>query len=88
MTAFFYIVSTVASLLISFLQLMMFVRAILSWFPVDEDSAILRFAYGVTEPFIYPVRLLIDRIPSLSEMPIDISFSITFLLLMFLQFFL
>ncbi len=88
MTALFYIVSTVASLLISFLQLMMFVRAVMSWFPVDDENVILRFAYAVTEPFIYPVRMLIDRIPALSEMPIDISFSITFLLLMFLQFFL
>ncbi len=88
MTAFFYIVSTVASLLISFLQLMMLIRAIMSWFPADDDNVILRFAYAVTEPFIYPVRLLLDHIPSLREMPIDISFSVTFLLLFILQLFL
>lgn len=88
MTAFFYTVSTIASLLITFLQLMMFVRAIMSWFPVDDDNVILRFAYAVTEPFIYPVRLLLDRIPSLREMPIDIAFSVTFLLLFLLQLFL
>ena len=88
MTSFFYIVFTVASLLIRFLQLMMLVRAIMSWFPVDDDNVILRFAYAVTEPFIYPVRLLLDRIPALREMPIDISFSVTFLLLFLLQLFL
>lgn len=88
MTAFFYIISTIASLLLGFLELMMLVRAVMSWFPVDDDNAILRFAYGVTEPFIYPVRLLLDRIPAFQEMPIDISFFVTFLLLTLVQFFL
>ena len=88
LTAFFYTVSTVASLLISLLQLLMFVRAVISWFPVDDDNVILRFSYTVTEPFIYPVRLLLDRIPAFSEMPVDISFTVTFLLLFVLQLFL
>ena len=88
MTAFFYTVSTVASLLLGFLELMMLVRAVMSWFPIDEENAILRFAYTVTEPFIYPVRLLLERIPAFREMPIDISFFVTFLLLSLVQFFL
>ncbi len=88
MTAFFYIVSTVASLLINFLQIMMFIRGILSFFPVNEDSGVPRFVFAVTEPIIMPVRLLLSHFPAFSNLPIDLSFSITFLLLFLLQIFL
>lgn len=88
MAAFYYVVSGIALLLLRFLQTMMFLRAILSWFPISEDSAILRFIYTVTEPIILPVRLLLSRFPAFQDLPIDLSFSITFLLLFLLQIFL
>ena len=37
----------------------MFVRAIASWFRIDERYAIIRFLARLTDPFIVPVRRII-----------------------------
>ena len=63
---------------------MMF-RAIISWLPIDEDSILANFLYAMTEPVIYPVRLLLDRFEATSELPIDISFIVAFILLSVIQ---
>ena len=63
---------------------MMF-RAVLSWLPVDEDSNISNFLFAMTEPVIYPVRMLLDRFEGLDEFPIDLSFIISFMLLSLVQ---
>jgi YggT family protein len=68
------------------LQLFMFVRAILSWIMPEEENMLVRFVNSVTEPVIYPVRVLIDRIEALRNMPFDISFLVTFILLVILQY--
>ncbi len=68
------------------LQLFMFVRAILSWIMPEEDNALIRFVNSVTEPVIYPVRTLLDRIEAVRNMPFDISFMVTFILLVILQY--
>ena len=85
MQAVLYVVSGVVSLFLTILQLLMFVRAILSWFPLDEGNAVTAFLHAVTEPFILPVRALLERIEFFASSPIDLSFFITFLLLSFLQ---
>jgi len=41
---------------IGFLILAMLVRAIASWFRIDERYAIIRFLAHVTDPFIVPIR--------------------------------
>ncbi len=88
MPASFYIVASVANLLLSVIQLLMTVRAIISWFPISDDNAFVHFLYGATEPFIIPVRGFLDHFGLFRDMPIDISFLITFFLLSFLQIFL
>lgn len=85
MITFFYVLSAVASLLISIVLLLMFVRAILSWFPVADDSAFSEFLFITTEPFILPVRALLDRIEAVRSLPIDISYLVTMLLLSILR---
>lgn len=71
---------------IGIITLMMFIRAILSWFPIaDPSSGIMRFIYAVTEAVISPVRRFLDRFPSVSSFPIDISFLVTYLLLHLVQ---
>ena len=85
MTAFFYVLSAVASLLIGIVLLLMFVRAILSWLPLDEGSAFSEFLFVTTEPFIIPVRAILERFESVRSLPIDISYLVTMLLLSFLR---
>ena len=61
-------------------QFAMLARAILSWFPMNSNK-LTDFLYAVTEPFIYPVRMLFDKMNWFSGMPIDISFLVSYLLI-------
>ena len=82
-----HIVSTVVVLLLSAVQLAMLLRAILSWFVMDSNR-FTDFLYGITEPFIYPVRLLFERMGWFQNLPSDISFMVTYLLLSLVTIFL
>ena len=72
-------------MLIGVIQTLMTIRAILSWFPINEDNAFVHFLYGATEPFIIPVRGFLERFAFFRNSPIDLSFLITFFLLSFLR---
>lgn len=85
MTAFIYVVTKLVSVFLGAEQLLMMFRAVLSWLPVDEDSDISNFLFAMTEPVIYPVRMLFDRFEGLDEFPIDLSFIISFMLLSLVQ---
>ena len=76
-------VVNVTYLLISALQLIMLLRAIMSWLPFDDSSPLFRFVCIVTEPVILPVRNIMDKIGFLSGLPIDLSFLVTYMLLSF-----
>ena len=65
---------------ISFIILVMFVRAIASWFRFDERYAIIRFLARITDPFIDPVRRIVPPMGF-----IDMAFIITFFLLRTMQ---
>ncbi|GER84984.1 MAG: YggT family protein [Thermogemmatispora sp.] len=54
----------------------LFLRAIASWFGLDERYSFFRFLASYTDPFIKPVRQLVPPI-----MFIDVSFMITMFLL-------
>ena len=60
--------------LISFFQIALFARAILSWFPVRPGSVvgqIARLAHQITEPVIAPIRRLL---PMLQTSGLDLTF--------------
>ncbi len=80
-----YLFAGIVSVLISGIQLCMFVRAIISWMPIEDDNPILQFTFAVTEPVIIPVRMLLERSAFFASSPIDISFFLTFILLSILQ---
>ena len=65
-------------------MLFMFVRAILSWFP-GQGGTFERFIYAVTEPLLLPVRKLFDLFDIRPDLPIDLSFTVTFLLLVIID---
>lgn len=70
------------------LEVLMFIRAVLSWLPVDDDSPVVNFVYMMTEPIIAPVRILLERFDFVRRMPIDLSFFVAFILLSTVQMFL
>lgn len=67
--------------LISVIEFCMFARAIISWIPFDEESRLEEFLINVTEPFVTPMRLLLERFDAIRTMPLDIPFFATMLLL-------
>ena len=69
---------------LSFLQLAMLIRAVLSWFIMDGGKFV-DFLYAVTEPFIYPIRRLLEKMNWLQGTPIDFSFMIAFFIISFLS---
>jgi len=71
--------NTVIVLLMA-VQFAMLARAILSWFPMDSNK-FTDFLYTVTEPFIYPVRMLFEKMNWFSGLPIDMSFLVSYILL-------
>ncbi len=80
MSTVFTIVADVVVLLLSAVQLAMLVRAILSWFPIDSNKFV-DFLYGITEPFIVPIRLLFQKMNWFQDLPIDVAFMASYLLL-------
>lgn len=61
---------------IGFIIVAMFVRAIASWFGIDERYAIIRFMAKVSDPFILPIRRILPPVGVF-----DISFFIAFFML-------
>jgi len=55
-------------------SVLLFVRAILSWFPGSLGGRFYRFIYALTEPILLPFRRLFDRLGIGRNLPIDLSF--------------
>ena len=80
----FYIVAKVVSVGISALSLAMFLRVILQFF-VAEDNKFIIFCYAVTEPFIIPIRVIMEKLNVGQNSPIDIPFFIAYIFITILQ---
>lgn len=80
METLYYIVVMTVHLILSALQLLMLVRAILSFLPFDGNS-FSTFLTTVTEPVIFPMRKVCERFGFGEGLPIDIPFFLTFILL-------
>lgn len=56
-------------ILINGLIFAIFIRAILSWFPIDHSGPLVRGLDSVTEPVLEPLRRLIPRIGMIDISP-------------------
>ena len=86
MAIFMYVLVSTLSLLIEVLFVLMFIRAIFSWFPTESPGKLQLIIYHMTEPVIAPVRKFLWRMGWFQGLPIDMSFMVTYLLLGLLQF--
>ncbi len=85
MPTVFTVVTDIVVLLLLGVQIAMMIRAILSWFPLDSNKFV-DFLYAITEPFIVPIRLLFEKLGWFQNLPIDVSFMVSYLLLSVLSF--
>jgi len=75
-----YIFTQFIKIMLGALQIALLVRAVFSWLPTDEEGTVLTFVTHITEPVLLPVRNLLSRSESISSMPIDLSFIVTFMI--------
>ena len=80
-----YVVVTLVRTLLYALEIAMFLRALLSWFPIDEESRLMSFLYTITEPVIPPIRALLYRLNLFQNSPLDVSFFITYVIIALLS---
>ncbi len=76
-----YTVVTVVRAAISLEVFLIFARLIAEMLFPDYEGKIVDILYYLTEPIVTPVRLLLEKIPVLQELPIDLSFFVTSLVL-------
>lgn len=81
MEEFVYVFTSLVCYFLQALQFCMLIRAVLSWFPLDDDNKFLIFIESITEPVIFPVRAVFDRIPFFANFPLDLSFLVSYILL-------
>ena len=74
-----YVAANSAYYLLWVIQIMLFLRAILSWFLQEEESGFMFILVGLTEPVLMPFRALLQRSEKMRSIPID--FSLTFAML-------
>lgn len=68
------------------LTLMLFIRVILSWFPMGRNNRLMELLYFLTEPILVPIRNLVHRSPLGGPgMVIDFSVLIAFILIRLVQ---
>lgn len=63
----------------------MLIRAILSLIMMGEENRFSMLLYYFTEPFILPVRRILERLGLFQGTPIDVSFFLTTILLAMIQ---
>ena len=83
-----YVIVQFVLIFIDILSVAMFVRAILSWFTMGEQTRIGAFLYVVTEPIILPIRALCARFGWFQGTPLDMPFLLTMVMLSFVGIFL
>jgi len=59
--------------LFRFMEAVIVIRAIISWFPVSRDNKFVELLYRVTEPVLIRIRDMLARTPLGQNMMIDIS---------------
>ena len=66
--------------ILSAIQLAMTARAILSWFPI-EPNKFITFLSVITEPVVYPIRKLFEKMNWFQNIPLDMSFMTAFIII-------
>ena len=72
---------SLAGTLISLLQTLMLVMALMSWIPQLRQSKLYYAISMIVEPVIDPFRRLLYKIPGMDRFPLDLSFLAAYMVL-------
>ena len=79
------VIAKIVSLLLSIVSTAMFVRAICSFIPPVTETRFFTFLLVITEPVVMPARFLLYKLNIGQQLPIDLSFTIAYFLLIFIE---
>jgi YggT family protein len=65
---------------LSILEIVILIRVISSWLPLNRDNKLMAYIYRITEPLMAPIRQMLARTPIGGGM-IDFSPIVVFLLI-------
>ena len=85
MELFGIILRNTLSAIITAAQVAMLLRAIFSWIDMTGESRISAFLTMLTEPLIFPVRKLFEKLHWFENTPFDMAFLATVILLALLD---
>lgn len=85
MDLFLFVLKYTVTTIIDVLLIAMFIRAITSLFDSTRESGLSMFLLMFTEPVVFPMRALCDRMNWFEGVPIDVPFLLTVLVLSILQ---
>lgn len=68
------------NILVIILEIAIFLRAMLSWFPMDQGNPLARILNDITEPILAPLRQVVPKFGM-----IDITPMVAFLVLFVIQ---
>ena len=82
------VIVTMLQYAIDIMQLIIVVRAVLSWIPFEEENSLENIIIKITEPVQAPIRAVLERISLFQSLPIDFSGIIAYVILYFIKSFL
>ena len=83
-----YLIAKCVRVFLDIMSLSMMIRVLLPLFADVDNSPIFMITVAITEPFIAPVRILLDKLGIGQNTPIDMGFMATYLILFILDLFL
>lgn len=88
MEAILFIIAKTAAIMLDVIAYAMMARMLLPFFLNPEESRIYQFVYCISEPFVVPVRYFLVKFNLLQNSIIDWSFTVSYLILVLLRYFL
>ena len=80
-----YLTRSVVVYALLFIEIVMLVRAVMSFVAPTASGPFANFVYSVTEFFVSPVRELLNRFEFVRRSPLDLSFMVTYLIIVILS---
>jgi len=81
----YFILYKLINLLFDAAELILLLRVVISWLPVNSDNRFVILLYQITEPVLAPVRSAIRRTAAGQNMFLDFSPVVVFILLAVLK---
>ena len=81
MEYFIFIIKRIIYVFFDVLEIALLARAILSWIDQTKEMKISQILETVTEPFLYPIRLLCEKLHWFENTPIDVPFLLGWILI-------